>query len=447
MKEKQSFQGQLLKIALPVTLQSLLQSSFSIVDQIMTGQLGSVSIAGIGMGSKFLSLYTVVISAVAAAAGIMIAQYIGNRNGKEVGRSFYTNLLFAVCIALLFTGICLILPGHIMSLYSRDAETIAMASGYLRIFSLSCIPAALAALFSTCLRCMGYASVPLYTTILAAVLNTALNYVMIFGRFGCPAMGANGAACASVISQLCGCILLVLIFFRLHQKHRWQLPPGLLCTKKSWLQYAGIILPVFICEFFWSLGENVYAMIYGHLGTSDFAAMTLTNPIQGLMIGALSGMSQAAAIMTGKLLGAKRFEEAYKTSKKLMRYGFAGSLLLSFLLALTCRYYVMIFQVETEVRLTAANILLVFALISPVKVQNMILGGGIIRSGGKTKYVMAVDLIGTWLFGVPLGLLSAFLWKQSIPAVYFFLSLEECVRFGITLLIFKHKRWMQSLAH
>ena len=104
-----------------------------------------------------------------------------------------------------------------------------------------------------------------------------------------------------------------------------------------------------------------------------------------------------------------------------------------------------IYQVDAGVKEIAVQILLAFALIAPVKVLNMILGGGIIRSGGKTNYVMWIDIIGTWGFGVPLGLLSAFVWNLSIPYVYFILSLEECVRLGISLLVFRRKSWMRSL--
>lgn len=189
----------------------------------------------------------------------------------------------------------------------------------------------------------------------------------------------------------------------------------------------------------------MYASIYGHIGTQDYAAMTLTNPIQALMIGALSGVAQAAGIMIGKSLGAKEYEKAYRDSKLLMLWGAAGSAVLSVILVLLSRYYVLIFNVEESVRFTAQKILFVFALISPVKVQNMILGGGIIRSGGKTAYIMVIDLIGTWVFGVPLGLLSAFVWDLPIAWVYFFLSLEECVRLGITLEVFRRKKWMKSL--
>ena len=100
---------------------------------------------------------------------------------------------------------------------------------------------------------------------------------------------------------------------------------------------------------------------------------------------------------------------------------------------------------EENVKIMTRQILFAYAIVAPFKVQNMILGGGIIRSGGKTKYVMMIDLIGTWLFGVPLGLSSAFVFKLTIPYVYFILSLEECVRFTISMVIFRQRNWMKSL--
>ena len=211
------------------------------------------------------------------------------------------------------------------------------------------------------------------------------------------------------------------------------------------MQYLGILAPILVCEFMWSLGENVYAAIYGNIGTDACAAMTMTGPIQGLMIGALSGLAQAAGILIGKSLGNEEYDKAYKDSKRLMWYGLAGSLVLSVALVLLGQFYVRIYNVEPQVRTMAYQLLVVFAIVSPVKVQNMILGGGIIRSGGKTKYVMYIDFIGTWLFGVPLGLLAAFVWKLSIPWVYLILSLEEIVRLVISLVLFRKKIWMEQL--
>ena len=151
--------------------------------------------------------------------------------------------------------------------------------------------------------------------------------------------------------------------------------------------------------------------------------MTMTGPVQGLMIGLLSGVSQAAGIMIGRHLGKEAYEEAYSDAKRLMLCGVVGSLILSSALLILGTPYVSIYRVDAQVQRTAYQILVAFALISPIKVQNMILGGGIIRSGGMTGYVMWIDM----------------------PQVYFILSLEEVVRFLLSLFIFRRRKWMRRL--
>ena len=444
-REESGFSKSLIRIALPVTLQSLLQSSFSVIDQIMIGQLGSESIAGIGLGGKFASVYTVILGAVAAVAGIMAAQYVGAGNIKGLAKSFYLNLLIGSMIAGVFMTVCCLFPNGIMSLYTKDREVGEAAALYLRIYVLSFLPMAVSSMMAVVLRCIDAAVIPLLAGVFSVLLNTVLNYLLIFGKYGFPALGIQGAAIASVIAQIAALALTFLFFVKRLRSKGIRIPFDIRLAGQERMGYLGILAPILVCEFMWSLGENVYAAIYGRLGTWPCAAMTMTGPVQGLMIGALSGLSQAAGIMIGKLLGNEAYEQAYGDSKRLMKYGFAGSLMLSVLLLLTGRYYVMIYNVEPQVQALAFQILVVFALVSPVKVQNMILGGGIIRSGGMTRYVMWIDLIGTWLLGVPLGLLAAFVWKLQIPYVYFILSLEEMVRLLISLALFRKRIWMRKL--
>lgn len=445
MRQNNSFFRTVCGLAVPVALQSMLQSSFSIVDQIMIGQLGSVSIAGVGLAGRFSSIFSVVASAIGAVAGIMISQYLGQRNQREVRRSFAVNLVSMLALAGAFTLLCALFPAQIMGLYTRDRDTVLAAAGYLSLISATFLPIAGATMLATLFRCVEKASFPLYASLAAAVVNTVLNYILIFGRLGFSPMGARGAAIATVISQAVNLAVMLLLLLR----HRDGLAAGgsrgEAGSRFQWRQYAAMLLPVLVCELMWSLGENVYAAIYGHMGTDASAAMTLINPVQGLMTGALCGLSQAAAVIIGKMLGGGDYDGAYGAAKKLLLYGFAGSAVLSAVIVLTGSRYVRLYQVEEHVRLLTARILLAYAAVAPFKVQNMILGGGIIRSGGRTAYVMAIDLIGTWLLGVPLGLLSAFVLKLSIPWVYFILSLEECVRFGISMAVFRRKRWMRSL--
>lgn len=444
IRNRKEFQKELVQIAVPVTLQCLMQSSFSVVDQIMTGQLGSISIAGIGLGGKFASIYSVVIAAIASIAGIMIAQYIGKKDEKEVGRSFYTNLVASLILVAIFTLLSVIMPFQILGLYTDDAAAVQEGVDYLRIYAISFLPIAVTSILSAYLRCVQSAKIALYAGIFASIANTILNYVLIFGNAGFPAMGVKGAAWASVIAQLIGCIIIVISFFYLYRKRTWKIPFVIKTDKEHMKQYLIILMPLLLCEFFWSLGENVYASIYGHVGTKALAAMTLTNPLQALVMGALSGVSQAAGVIIGKRLGAADIENAYNDSKRLMYTGLVCSIILSIIVIVFNKYYVLIFNVENDVRQITRYLLIAYAFVAPVKVQNMILGG-ILRSGGKTTYVMTIDLIGTWIFGVPLGLLSAFVFRLPIAAVYFILSMEECIRVIMSLMVFRKKNWMQKL--
>lgn len=433
--DKRSFRTSLFSIALPVTLQCLLQSSFSIADQIMVGQLGDVTIAAIGFAGKFMGLCTTVVNAVVTAASIMLSQYIGKKDRKGEYSSWRLSLTSALAVSVLFTFLSLLFPTFLMSLYSGDKDAIVIAASYLRIVSLSFIPMTLTLMASALLRCKERAKLPMYATFFSVVLNTVLNYIFIFilGR------GAEGAAWATVISQLVSMVAILTMGFSSRPERMEFQAKGFASS------FIKILAPVIVCEFLWSLGENIYGGVYGHIGTEAAAAMVLSYPIQNIMIGALTGISQASGIIIGKLLGAKKHDDAIWASRRLVLYGALGSMMLSVLIVFFRPLYLSIYNVSISVREMGARILLVYAFFAPVKVSNMILTGGIIRSGGRTDITGAIDITGTWLFGVPLALLSSIVFKLPIHLVYLTLSLEEVVRLILGFVVFSRKRWMKSL--
>lgn len=279
----------LCKIAIPVTLQSMLQSSFSIVDQIMIGQLGETNISAVGLCGNFSLIFSVMIGAVSTVAGILIAQFIGAEESKEAWCSFDVSLICGIIMSVLFLLAAGVFPSQILGLY------------------------------------------------------------------------------------------------------------------------------------------------------------TLTSPIQGLIVGALSGLSAAAGVMIGKRLGRKEYNEAYAESKKIMYAGLFGGVAVSALLILLAGAYTGLYRVDDSVKELGKTLLIVFALYAPVKVENMILGGGIIRSGGNTKTIMIIDIIGTWCIGIPLCLLAAYVFKWGIVGVYTLLTTEELFRLAVSLIIFKRRNWIVSL--
>ena len=440
MSEK-SFLQDVLRISIPVALQSMLQSSFSMVDQIMVGQLGDKSVAAVEIAGKPSFIYAFVIGAISTITGIMISQYIGNKNREAEEKSICVNFLVMILTGLTFLSVFGLFRNPFVEMFTEEEQVIAEGSTYLGIISWTFIPLGICSILGTALRCRDKSTWPLYIGIFSALLNTGLNYCLIFGNFGAPRLGIAGAAYASVISQAAGALISILCFYRLYGRIRISLSLG----KAGYSQYFMMLLPIVLNEFFWSVGQSVYTYVYGHMGTNELAGMSLTGAVQGLTMGALSGLSQAAGILIGKRLGCKEYDAAYEDSKKLCGLGVAGSLVFTLLLILIRNPYVQMFNVSGDVRGIGADIMAAFAILMPVKVQNMILGGGIIRSGGKTKYVMMIDMMGTWLIGVPLALLTGLYLKLPVIWVYFILSQEELIRLIVSVFMFRSRKWMHTL--
>lgn len=440
------FMKNLCKIAVPVALQSMLQASFSIIDQLMIGQLGETSISAVGLCGNYSLIFSVLAGAVSTVAGILIAQFIGAREEKEAWCSLTVSVTTALMISFVFLAASGIWPAQILSLYTSDEGILEAGTAYFRILAFSYVPMGLSSVLSAWLRAKNHAVIPFLASLGGVVINTVLNYVLIFGKCGFSALGIRGAAAATLISQAAGCALIFIGFSFCLRKDQEKPVPAFHFTKITARDYGKMILPLLISEFLWSLGQNVESAVYGRLGTDSLAAYTLTYPVQGLMIGALSGLSAAAGVMIGKRLGEKEYELAYLESKKIMAAGLAGAVLTSILLTLLAGRYTQLYRVEENVRVTGKMLLTVFALYTPVKVENMILGGGIMKSGGDTKTIMLIDTIGTWCIGIPLCLLAAGAFHWEITAVYALLTTEEIFRLVITLIIFRKRQWMISLS-
>lgn len=440
------FMKSLCKIAIPVTLQSMLQASFSIVDQIMIGQLGETNISAVGLCGNFSLIFSVVIGAVGTVAGILISQFIGAEDTKEAWCSFDVSIVCGIIVSAMFLLAAGGFSTQILGLYTKDTGIINAGAIYFKIVAFSYIPMAVSNILSSWMRCKEHAAIPFWASFGAVAVNTGLNYLLIFGKFGFPCMGIKGAAIATLISQLFNLAFIIIGFILSIRKDKDKPVLSLYFKKITIKDYLIMIMPILISEFLWSLGQNVESAVYGHLGTSNLAAYTLTCPIQGLIVGALSGLSAAAGVMVGKRLGKKEYDEAYIESKKIMYAGLAGAIAVSSLLIIFAGVYTSFYRVDYSVKELGKILLVIFALYAPVKVENMILGGGIIRSGGNTKIIMVIDIVGTWCIGIPLCMLAAYVFNWGIVGVYTLLTTEEIFRLVISLIIFKKRKWMISLS-
>lgn len=194
--------SQVLKIAIPVSLQSLVTSSFSLVDQMMTGSLGTNAIAAIAFANRVSLVFTMLIGAIASSASIMIAQYYGKKDMHGLSKSFFINIYYSLIVTVVFMIAVLFFPELIISFFTTDTAVIPIAVDYLRIIGISFLPLMLINILSPVFRNMGYNKHLLYISLSSLSVNAVLNYIFIFGKLGMPAMGVHGAAIATLISRI-----------------------------------------------------------------------------------------------------------------------------------------------------------------------------------------------------------------------------------------------------
>jgi len=442
---EKSYYKAMLAIAIPVSIQSLFQASLSVIDQLMVGQLGEEAIATVGLGSRFPFLFLITLSAVGCTTSIMISQYWGKKDNKNIAKVVGGNLLLGMIITLIFSFISLIFSKQVLGLYTNDMKIVTLGSKYLIINAASYIPMLLITIYASVLRSTGHVKSPMYAGVFAVVLNTILNYLLIFGKFGFPEIGFLGTAYATTITRFLEAVLLIVFTYVNKYPGAYQIVDLYDISSVFMKKVLIIARPLLINEFLWALGETMYSIIYGRMGTSEIASMTLTYPIQSLSIGLFAGVSSAAGIMIGNKLGLGENELAFKYSEKFIKMGIIGSAVFGILLVACSNLYISVFNISSDLKECTFKLLVMFSIVLWIKVSNMIIGGGILRSGGKTKYTLYLDLIGTWGIGVPVGFVSAFVLKLPIHWVYLIISGEEFVRFIIGLKMMKSRKWMENL--
>ena len=189
-----------LRLAIPIALQNLLLSSFTLVDTVMIGSLGDVPLAAVGMAGQWSWVMNILFFGVNSGASVFLAQYWGVRDVRGIQRTFGLLLVGALAPALLFTGVGLLAPGFVMRLFTKDPVVIEQGCSYLTAACFSYVALALSQAASTLLRSTEEVRLPVAASLCSVLTNALLNYALIFGRFGAPAMGLRGAAIATAIA-------------------------------------------------------------------------------------------------------------------------------------------------------------------------------------------------------------------------------------------------------
>lgn len=445
MSARKSFYQSAYKIAVPVTLQSLLMALLNLTDQLMVGQLGDVAVASVGISTKIYGIISVVLTGLSTGVSIYAAQFWGNKETKSVSQVLGLGLIVGFVFSFLFSAAVFMDSPLFLSMFTTDTNVLVDGDIYLQVMSLGFVPVMLTLMYSAILRSTGHAKWPMYVSFISVGLNIVLNYVLIFGHFGAPELGLKGSAIATLIARVTECLLIIGAVYGKRLPGAEGFKNLFIIPKPLIRRFFGTTYPLLLTELLWVLGDTAYAIIYSRMGTMEMTAMTITFPLQGICIGLLSGLASAAGVMVGNRLGANETGLALDHAKRFIRLGIVISLIVGGVIAAGSGLYVSMFNISDDAKHMGIDLVIVFAGFLWVKVSNMIMAGGILNSGGDSKFVFGMESTATWLIGVPSGLLLSFVWKQPIFLVYLVISLEEVVRFVFGYVRIRSRKWMRNL--
>jgi putative MATE family efflux protein len=445
MLNNREYYTRLLKLAIPSVLANLMANSVGMATQVMVGQLGDAAVASSGLANQVSLLFFFVLFGVCSGSSIFTAQLWGKKDVVNLRKVQGLGLIITFSASVLFFIAGIFFSRAAIGIYSSDPEVIEKGGLFLQIIAPGFLFMGISFVYSAVLRSTGNVKIPMATGVFSMVLGVAISYCLIFGKFGFPHMGLNGAAVGTVIWRVVDCLLLVPIIYiqklpnagRLSEMFKFDIGFTRRVLKTS--------APVIINEIFWSIGTSAYSLIYARISTEAYAAVSIAKNVEALSFVLIFGMSEACGIMVGNTIGAGDPEKAYKIARRSLIIVTGLAILLGGGVILWAGDVMSWFKVSSEVNLLGRTVIMLVGIFMVVRSSNVILMVGIIRAGGDTNFVAIVEIITLWGLGIPAGLCAAFIFHLPLLWVFVFTMADELTKYGVGLYWFIRKRWIKNL--
>lgn len=441
------FYRPMLNLAVPVIIQNFIGSFLNMVDTVMVGRLGETSIAAVGIANQYFFIFMMLLIGLSAGCSVFIAQFWGTNDVKNIRRILGVGLGSAVIVSTLFMVVGFLFPRQIIMVFNNDPQVIAEGSRYLRIVLCSYLFTGIAFVYVHALRAIGNTLLPMAVSTVALVCNVFFNYMLIFGKFGAPALGVAGAASATVIARVVETSVLVAVVY--WRRGVLAAPFGQLrAFDFSFVRKAyQTIIPVILNDLCWGLASLVYAVVYGRMGTQAVATIQIVNTITNLFMVVVFGLSSAAAVMIGNSIGAGQVMRAKAYAKRFSVLGFVVGVVLGLMLAVASPFMLNAFNVSALVRNSTQTIIYIVAFVFFIRVFNIITIVGILRGGGDARSAFLLEGFTMWLIGVPLTVVGAFVLRLPVYLVYGLGLCEELTKGLLCLWRLRSGRWIHNVTH
>ena len=443
-----------LTIAVPIFLQNIITNFVSLLDNLMVGQLGTLPMSGVAVVNQLLFVFTLVCLGTSAGTGIFTAQYYGRGDTEGIRHTMRFKVITSILFSALFIGIFLIWDDRLISLFLTGEGSAADAAGilssgkeYLFVMLFGLLPFSLSTAYATTLRECGETLVPMISSFAAMFCNLILNYILIFGHLGAPAMGVAGAAVATVISRYLE--LAIVVFWAHTHKEKF----SFICGLYRSLRIPGNLMkqmltkatPLILNEALWSIAITFQNQCYSTCGLAVVSALNIVTTLNNMATVAASAIGNTVGILMGQMLGAGRpKEEVLSENRKLLAFAFVIGTAFGVLMASAAFFFPSLYNTSQAIRDLSAGMILLTALTKPFQSYHMSVFFTI-RSGGLVSWTLLYDCGYLWLLVIPLTFLVCHFCGLPFLVIYSITLLPELTKCIFGAILLRKSPWVRNL--
>ncbi|MCR5235121.1 MAG: MATE family efflux transporter [Lachnospiraceae bacterium] len=427
------FYGHALRLTIPMMVQYAISNFVGLLDNLMIGRIGTNALSGVSIANQMIFIFYLLVFGAIAGVGIFTAQYHGMKNVKGVRDTFRFKLVM--------NSVLVILAIVFFSLFGREligtflhgegaaedaAQTLQIGVSYMNIMLIGLVPYAISLAYSGTLREIGETAVPMKASLYAVLINLVGNFLLIYGYFGLPALGAAGAAVATDISRVAELLILVVYTHRHSSEHPFIV--GALSTlavpKDMAIKYFVKSVPLMLNETMWASGTTFMNQCYSYRSLSSVAALNIESTLFNLLGVAFLSMGEGVGIIIGHTLGRGDIEKAKEDSVKLIAFTVMCGLVFGLVQIGVSGLFPRLYNTSDEVRRLAGQLIIIFGCLMPV-VAYAHSSYFTIRAGGRAFITVLFDSCFVWVVSVPFAYyLSRYTGIAVVPMVAMVQSLE-----------------------
>lgn len=438
-----SFYKRAFLLILPVVMQNVINQGVNMMDTVMVGSLGEVSISASSLANQFYQIFNLLCMGISAAGLVLASQYWGAGDKRTVRRVYDLCTQLVAVIGTVFAAVSFIFSEKIMGIYIKDPDVIREGANYLRVTALIYLPHGLSIVMVNLLRAIGNTKLGLISSCLSFSVNIGANYVFIFGKLGIPAMGVMGAAVGTLCARIVEIAVCGIYTFRVEKTLQYRFDGLLIPPAKALLkEFRRLGLPAIISDTILGLAASAISIILGCMGKEVVSAYAIVIVLDRMCSVATMGVSSAAGVMIGHTVGSGNYQRAQKEGWSFLSisvvFGFVAAILVLSLGTLSVDFY----EISSDTRTIAISMMQSSAIVVFAQAIQSVLSKGILRGGGDTKFLMVADVIFQWCASIPLGYLVGVVWNAPVFWVLIALRIDYVIKAIWLLFRMKSKKWI-----